>query len=97
MSVNNFLLNEFRKFCYLETQHLHGHSAGENSIHAKERANQKESTKPSVSWRKSDPCCLWNEGKCKHQASACKFCHVCECCRGQHCKTSCPGEKSVDA
>ena len=95
-SVNNVLLNEFGKFHYLETQHLHGHGAGKSSTHAKERANQKESTSPSVSWRKSDPYHLWNKGKCKHQASTCKFCHVCECCRGPHCKTSCPGKQSAD-
>jgi hypothetical protein len=96
-SVNNISLNDFGKFRYLETRHLHGHGAGESSTHAKERANQKESTNPSASWRKSDPCRLWNEGKCKHHVSACKFRHVCERCRGPHCKTSCPDEQNVDA
>ena len=37
-SVNNISLNEFGKFHYLETCHLHGHGAGKSSAHAKERA-----------------------------------------------------------
>jgi hypothetical protein len=92
-SINNISLNEFGKFRYLETRHLQGHGAGESSIITKERAKPKDG--PDSSWRKADPCHLWNDGRCGHQASACKFRHVCEICRGPHRKGSCPGEKGT--
>jgi nucleoid DNA-binding protein len=92
-SVNNISLNEFGKFHYLETHHLQGHGAGESSIITKKRVKPKDG--PDSSWRKADPCHLWNDGRCGHQASACKFRHVCEICRGPHHKGSCPGEKGT--
>jgi hypothetical protein len=92
-SVNNVSLNEFGKFHYLETRHLQGHGTGKSSFIAKERTKQKDG--PDSSWRKADPCRLWNDGRCGHQASACKFRHICEICRGPHCKGSCPGEKGT--
>ena len=93
-SVNNISLNEFGKFRYLETRHLQGHGTGESSIIAKERTRQKDGPE-SLSWRKADPCHLWNDGRCSHQASACKFRHICEICRGPHRKGSCSGEKGT--
>jgi hypothetical protein len=94
-SVNNVSLNEFAKFRYLETRHLHGHGAGESSAPPKEKTKQRNSSDPT--WRKADPCRLWNEGKCRHQASSCKFRHVCEICRGPHPKGSCDSEKDIDS
>jgi hypothetical protein len=94
-SVNNVSLNEFNKFRYLETRHLQGHGAGESGVSSKEKTKQRDISDPT--WRKSDPCHLWNDGKCTHQASTCKFRHICELCRGPHRKGSCPVEKNIDA
>jgi hypothetical protein len=91
-AVNDVSLNEFAKFRYLETRYLHGHGTGESSTLPKDKSGG-----PSSGWRKPDPCRLWNEGKCNHQASTCKFRHICEGCRGSHRKTSCPREKSAEA
>jgi len=94
-SVNNVSLNEFNKFRYLETRHLQGHGSGDGSVTTKDRVVPKDG---SSSWRKADPCRLWNEGKCPNQASSCKYRHICELCRGAHRKGSCPhaGEKTSD-
>ena len=94
-SVNNVSLNEFSKFRYLETRHLQGHGAGESGASSKEKSKQRDASDPT--WRKSDPCRLWNEGKCNHLASTCKFRHICERCRGPHRKGDCLLEKNVDA
>ena len=94
-SVNSISLNKFSKFRYLKTRHLQGHGAGESSAFSKEKTKQRDASDPA--WRKSDPCHLWNDGKCNHQASACKYRHICELCRGPHRKGSCPLEKNVDA
>jgi len=92
-SVNNVSLNEFNKFRYLETRHLQGHGAGESSTCSNEKTKQKD----SPAWRKADPCRLWNEGKCRYQASSCKYRHICELCRGPHQRESCPDEKNIVA
>jgi hypothetical protein len=94
-SVNNVSLNEFSKFCYLKTHHLQGHGAGKSSAFSKEKTKQRDAS--DLMWRKSDPCHLWNDGKCNHQASTCKFRHICELCWGPHRKGSCPVEKNTDA
>jgi hypothetical protein len=94
-SVNSVSLNEFHKFRYLETRHLQGHGAGESSAFPKEKKKQRDAFDPA--WRKFDLCHLWNDGKCNHQASACKYRHICELCQGPHRKGSCPLEKNVDA
>src|SRR6267154_6094008 len=70
-SVNDVSLNEFGKFCYLETRYLHGHGAGESSASPKEKVNDKSGARNN--WRKSEPCCLWNEGKCNKQVLSCKY------------------------
>jgi hypothetical protein len=95
-SVNNVSLNEFGKFWYLETRHLQGHGTGESSAPAKDRLAHKDGSGPSLNWRKTDPCRLWNDSKCIHQASSCKFQHICKLCRGPHRKGLCPGEKEGD-
>jgi hypothetical protein len=94
-SVNNVSLNDFNKFRYLETRHLQGHGAGESSTSSKEKTKNKDSS--DQAWRKADPCRLWNDGKCSHQASSCRFRHICELCRGPHRKGLCSGEKNIDA
>ena len=94
-SVNNVSLNEFNKFHYLKTHHLQGHGAGESGASSKEKSKQRDASDPM--WRKSDPCRLWNEGKCSHLASTCKFRHICEHCWGPHRKVDCPLEKNIDA
>jgi hypothetical protein len=80
-SVNNVSLNEFGKFRYLETRHLQGHGTGESSAPTKDRLAHKDGSGLSLNWRKTDPCHLWNDGKCSHQALSCKFWHICELCQ----------------
>ena len=92
-SVNNVSLNEFGKFWYLETCHLQKHGTGKSSAPAKDRLAHKDGSGPISNWRKTNLCHLWNEGKCSHQASSCKFRHICELCHGPHRKGLCPGEK----
>jgi hypothetical protein len=81
-SVNNVLLNEFNKYHYLETHHLQGHGAGKSGASSEEKIKQRDIS--DLMWRKSNPCHLWNDGKCTHQASTCKFRHICELCQGPH-------------
>jgi hypothetical protein len=94
-SVNNVSLNKFNKFHYLETRHLQGHGAGKSGVSSKEKTKQRDTSDPT--WRKSNPCHLWNDGKCTHQASTCKFRHIWELCQGPHHKGSCPVKKNIDA
>jgi hypothetical protein len=70
-TVNDVSLNEFNKFRYLETHYLQGHGIGESNAPPQEKS--KEITGANSSWRKSDLCHLWNEGKCTHLASTCKY------------------------
>ena len=92
--VNNVSLNKFNKFCYLETHHLQGHGIGESSALPKEKGKQKDSL--DSGWRKAELCCLWNDNRCSHQASACKFRHICEICCRPHRKGACPGKRGPD-
>ena len=49
---------------------------------------------PNPSWRSRDPCWLHNLGKCAHQASECKYRHMCtRCGRGGHVERECPTKK----
>jgi hypothetical protein len=88
-SVNNVSLNNFSKFRYLKTHHIQGHGAGKSSASSKDKMEQRDAS--DLTWRKSDPCHLWNDGKCNHQACTCKFRHICKLCWGSHHKGSCPG------
>ena len=90
-SVNDVSLNEFSKFRYLETRYLHGHGTGESGTKPKQKASEKSGT--ASNWRQTDPCRLWNDGKCEKKASSCKYRHICENCRGPHCKADCPRGK----
>jgi hypothetical protein len=92
-AVNDVSLNEFNKFRYLETRYLQGHGIGKSNAPPQEKS--KEITGADSSWRKLDPCHLWNEGKCTHQASTCKYRHICDTCRGSHRRGSCPQEKAT--
>jgi hypothetical protein len=86
-SVNNISLNEFSKFRYLETRYLHGHGAGESGEPSKQKASERSGA--GTNWRQTDPCRLWNDGKCDKKASSCKYRHICELCRGPHVKGDC--------
>jgi hypothetical protein len=79
-SVNDVSLNESGKFRYLETCYLHGHGAGESSASPKEKANDKSGA--GNNWRKSEPCRLWNDGRCDKQALSCKYRHICKSLQG---------------
>ena len=90
-SVNDVSLNEFSKFRYLETRYLHGHGTGDSSTNPKQNTTEKSGA--GNNWRQTDPCRLWNDGKCEKKASSCKYRHICENCRGPHCKADCPRGK----
>jgi len=94
-SVNDVSLNEFSKFRYLETRYLHGHGTSESGAQPKQKANEKSRTK--ASWRHPDSYRLWNEGRCEKKMSVCKYRHICEICRGPHCKADCPRGKVESA
>src|SRR5882762_9531489 len=94
-SVNDVSLNEFSKFRYLKTRYLHGHGTGESGAKPKQKASEKSGA--GTGWRQADPCRLWNDGRCEKKASSCKYRHICEICRGPHCKADCPRGKVESA
>ena len=69
-SINDVSLNEFSKFQYFKTRYLHGHGTGKTSTKPKQKTTEK--SRAGTSWRQTDPCRLWNDGKCEKKASSCK-------------------------
>jgi hypothetical protein len=98
-------LDQSFHFTALETMHLNsmGRLAVESSLDGHSRSKTQTtngpgsgrgaSSKPksrSAGGKSTEPCRLWNSGRCKQDAADCRNLHICTSCRKSHPESECP-------
>jgi hypothetical protein len=82
-SVRNLELWDFEKFADLKIAHMD--SIGVSVISGSSKGDSGRKGKKGKSWRKSEPCNKWNDGRCSQEEEDCRRRHVCnKCGQGDH-------------
>ncbi|KAJ7163853.1 hypothetical protein C8R43DRAFT_879502 [Mycena crocata] len=79
-------LDQLFHFTALETMHLN--SMGRLAVD-KSRSNGSAQKPRTTSGKSTEPCRLWNEGRCRREPADCRNLHICAGCRKNHPQSEC--------
>ncbi|KAJ7471113.1 hypothetical protein FB451DRAFT_1135406 [Mycena latifolia] len=79
-------LDQYFHFSALETMHLN--SMGRLAVESSDGAGAKQKSRTAAA-KSSEPCRLWNAGRCKRDSADCRNLHICATCRKNHPESEC--------
>ena len=94
-SVNNMLLDQFKKFRFLEVWHIFSKAAGDQGAQRNQWGSSTGQCGGVSTWWSKDLCQLFNQGKCGKQASEYWYRHVCiRCGKEGYAEKECTSKKA---
>ena len=94
-SVNNMLLDQFKKFRFLEVWHVFSKAAGDQSAQGSQQGLTAGQRGGAPAWQSKGLCRLFNQGKCGKQAFECHYRHIyIGCGKEGHAKKECASKKA---